>query len=78
MKKSICLNGPGAECIPSAALVRVLALKAEREQKHSLREQTPERVEKPKPSRWPWLLLGLAASYFSIHVLVAVVRAMLR
>ena len=63
--------------IDGATLVQMLARAAERQAKANLLYgQEPERAE--KASRWPWILIGLVATYFSIHVLVAVVKAVLR
>jgi hypothetical protein len=63
--------------IDGALLVQMLAWAAERKAKANLLYgQDPDREE--KPSRWPWLLIGLVASYFSVHVLVAFIKAVLR
>ena len=63
--------------IDGATLVQMISRAAERRAKAPLLAgQEPDREE--KPSRWPWILIGLAASYFAIHVLVAIIKALLR
>jgi hypothetical protein len=63
--------------IDGALLVQMLARAAERQAKANLL-YGQEAEREVKPSRWPWILIGLVATYFSIHVLVAVIKALLR
>ena len=63
--------------IDGAALIRMVALAAERQAKRTLQVQEPVRDEKPEP-RWMkmvgWTLIGLFLAYIAAHIVVALVR----
>ena len=63
--------------IDGVTLIQMISRAAERRAKAPLLEgQEPEREK--KESRWWWVVIGLIATYFSVHVLVAVAKAVLR
>lgn len=64
MSKSLSLNGPEAECIPSACLVAMLRKMAEQEGK-------PVEIVEVKPRRWVfWFTVLGAISIFGTGIVL--------
>ena len=59
--------------IDGVTLVQMLARAQERRSKAPLLDN--QEVDHPKKeSRWWWVAIGLIATYFSVHVLIAIVK----